>query len=109
MKVLRGTRNFKDVGKVLEFAGKPKMDIWPEDHCNEYNGTDSTIFAPLFGPDDDIVSFGYELCRSISAHFRHHSKVKGTYVKMTEGKKKKKKIALMHQIQSFIMRLKSEF
>lgn len=77
MKVLRGTKNFKDVGRVLEWNGKPALDIWPEDHCNAFNGTDSTIFAPLFGPDDDIVSFGYEICRSISAHFRYHSKVKG--------------------------------
>ncbi|XP_070515757.1 sensory neuron membrane protein 1-like isoform X1 [Cardiocondyla obscurior] len=77
MKVLRGVKNFKDVGRVLEFDGKPALDIWPEDHCNEYNGTDSTIFAPLFGPDDDIVSFGYEICRSLSAHYRHRSKVKG--------------------------------
>lgn len=77
MKVLRGLKNYKDVGRVLEFNGKPALDIWPEDHCNAYNGTDSTIFAPLFGPDDDIVSFGYEICRSLSAHYEYHSKVKG--------------------------------
>ncbi|KAM0730087.1 Sensory neuron membrane protein 1 [Formica fusca] len=77
MKVLRGVKNFKDVGRVLEWDGKPALDIWPEDHCNAFNGTDSTIFPPLFGPDDDIVSFGYEICRSISAHYRYHSKVKG--------------------------------
>ncbi|XP_011635608.1 sensory neuron membrane protein 1-like isoform X1 [Pogonomyrmex barbatus] len=77
MKVLRGVKNFKDVGRVLEFDGKPALDIWPEDHCNAFNGTDSTIFPPLFGPDDDIVSFGYEICRSLSAHYKYHSKVKG--------------------------------
>ncbi|XP_070167686.1 sensory neuron membrane protein 1-like isoform X1 [Polyergus mexicanus] len=77
MKVLRGIKNFKDVGRVLEWDGKSALDIWPEDHCNAFNGTDSTIFPPLFGPDDDIVSFGYEICRSISAHYRYHSKVKG--------------------------------
>ncbi|XP_072748122.1 sensory neuron membrane protein 1 isoform X2 [Anoplolepis gracilipes] len=77
MKVLRGIKNYKDVGRVLEWDGKPALDIWPEDHCNAYNGTDSTIFAPLFGPDDDIVSFGYEICRSISAHYRYHNKIKG--------------------------------
>ncbi|XP_050445095.1 sensory neuron membrane protein 1-like [Cataglyphis hispanica] len=77
MKVLRGIKNYKDVGRVLEWDGKPALDIWPEDHCNAFNGTDSTIFPPLFGPDDDIVSFGYEICRSISAHYRYHSKVKG--------------------------------
>ncbi|XP_012225459.1 sensory neuron membrane protein 1-like isoform X1 [Linepithema humile] len=77
MKVLRGVKNYKDVGRVLEYDGKPALDIWPEDHCNAFNGTDSTIFPPLFGPDDDIVSFGYEICRSLSAHYKHHSKIKG--------------------------------
>ncbi|XP_012524456.2 sensory neuron membrane protein 1 isoform X2 [Monomorium pharaonis] len=77
MKVLRGVKNFKDVGRVLEFDNKPALDIWPEDHCNAFNGTDSTIFPPLFGPDDDIVSFGYEICRSLSAKFDAHSKIKG--------------------------------
>ncbi|XP_072748125.1 sensory neuron membrane protein 1-like isoform X2 [Anoplolepis gracilipes] len=77
LKVLRGIKNYKDVGRVVEFDGKAALDIWPEDHCNAFNGTDSTIFPPLFGPDDDIVSFGYEICRSISAHYSHHSKVKG--------------------------------
>ncbi|XP_011149856.2 sensory neuron membrane protein 1 isoform X2 [Harpegnathos saltator] len=77
MRVLRGIKNFKDVGRVLEFNGKPALDIWPEDHCNAFNGTDSTIFPPLFGPDDDIVSFGYEICRSLSAHYSHRTKVKG--------------------------------
>ncbi|KAH0954151.1 hypothetical protein HN011_012146 [Eciton burchellii] len=77
MRVLRGIKNFKDVGRVLEWDGKAALDIWPEDHCNEFNGTDSTIFPPLFGPDDDIVSFGYEICRSLSAHYERPSKIKG--------------------------------
>jgi hypothetical protein len=79
MRVLRGIKNFKDVGRVLEWDGKAALDIWPEDHCNEFNGTDSTIFPPLFGPDDDIVSFGYEICRSLSAHYERPSKIKGTF------------------------------
>lgn len=77
MRVLRGTKFYKDVGRVLEWDGKPQLDIWPEEHCNKFNGTDSTIFPPLFGPDDDIVSFGYEICRSLSARFDRHTKVKG--------------------------------
>lgn len=81
MKVLRGLKNYKDVGRVLTFDGKDALDIWPEDHCNEFNGTDSTIFPPLFGPDDDIVSFGYEICRSLSARFDRPSKIKGVYKK----------------------------
>ncbi|GAB1868221.1 Sensory neuron membrane protein 1 [Camponotus japonicus] len=77
MKVLRGIKNYKDVGRVLEWDGKPALDIWPEDHCNQLNGTDATIFHPLVEPDDDLVAFGYVICRSISMHYRYHSRVKG--------------------------------
>ncbi|XP_015438364.1 PREDICTED: sensory neuron membrane protein 1-like [Dufourea novaeangliae] len=77
IRVLRGIKNYRDVGRVTEFDGKPALTIWPEDHCNEYNGTDSTIFPPLLTEADDITSFAPDICRSLSAHFRHKSKVKG--------------------------------
>ncbi|XP_076179676.1 sensory neuron membrane protein 1 [Ptiloglossa arizonensis] len=77
IRVLRGLKNYKDVGRVTEFDGKPALTIWPEDHCNEFNGTDSTIFPPLLTENDDIVSFNPDICRSLSAHYQHKSKVKG--------------------------------
>lgn len=80
LRVRRGIKNYKEVGRVLEWAGKPALDIWPDDHCNQYNGTDTTIFPPLFGPEDDITTFAYDICRSISAYFTRYSKIKGTCV-----------------------------
>ncbi|XP_072748130.1 sensory neuron membrane protein 1-like [Anoplolepis gracilipes] len=77
MKVLRGIKNYKDVGRVVEWDGQTILDVWPEEHCNAFNGTDATIFPPLLGPDDNIVSFGYEICRSFSGHYSHQTKVKG--------------------------------
>lgn len=77
IRVLRGIKDYRDVGRVIEFDGKPKLDIWSQDHCNEFNGTDSTIFPPFLTEADDIVSFSPDICRSLGATFRHKSKVKG--------------------------------
>lgn len=78
--MLRGIKNYKDVGRVTEFDGKPKLDIWAGDDCNNFNGTDSTIFPPLMTEQDDIVSFSPDICRSLSAHFTHKTKIKGISV-----------------------------
>nr|ALG36152.1 sensory neuron membrane protein 1 [Sclerodermus sp. MQW-2015] len=77
LRVMRGIKNYKDVGRVMEWREKPEMDLWYGDPCNQFNGTDSTIFPPLMGPEDDIVSFGAEICRSLSAKFQKHSVTKG--------------------------------
>lgn len=78
--MLRGVKYWKDVGKVTEVNGKPELDIWTEDQCNEFNGTDSTIFAPLLTEQDDIVSFSPDICRSLSARFDRKTKVAGEFL-----------------------------
>ncbi|XP_017795434.1 PREDICTED: sensory neuron membrane protein 1-like [Habropoda laboriosa] len=77
IRVLRGIKNYKDLGRVTEFDGKPALSLWTADHCNEFNGTDSTIFPPLLTEEDDIVSFAPDICRSLGAHFTEKTKVKG--------------------------------
>lgn len=80
MRVLRGIKNFKDVGRVLEWDNKPALTMWTADHCNEFNGTDSTIFPPLMTKEDDIVSFSPDICRSLGARYSHETKVKGSII-----------------------------
>ncbi|XP_076753044.1 sensory neuron membrane protein 1 [Xylocopa sonorina] len=77
IRVLRGIKNYEDLGRVIELDGKPELDIWGEGTCNEFNGTDSTIFPPFRTEKDDIVSFSPDICRSLGARFVHRSKVKG--------------------------------
>ncbi|XP_076661699.1 sensory neuron membrane protein 1 isoform X2 [Halictus rubicundus] len=77
IRVLRGRKNFKDVGRVIEYDGLPALTIYDGEHCNAFNGTDSTIFPSLMTREDDIVSFSPEICRSISIPYRYDSKVKG--------------------------------
>lgn len=38
MKVLRGKKNHKDVGKVVAYNGDTEPDAWDEEECNTYIG-----------------------------------------------------------------------
>ena len=70
IRVKRGIKNIKDVGKVVEFKGEPALTNWPEGStCNEFNGTDSTIFHPFLFKEEDVVSFAPDLCRSMGARW----------------------------------------
>lgn len=52
-----------DLGQVVEFEGKPKLDMWGSEECNTYGGTDSTIFPPFLKEEDGLVSFAPDICR----------------------------------------------
>lgn len=49
----------------------------PEDDCNQYVGTDSTIFSALMDVNDGIWAYEPSICRSLGAHYIGKSKYKG--------------------------------
>lgn len=53
-KVYRGYKNSADMGRVVSFNNKSELDVWYEDECNQYRGTDSTIFPPYMDENDGI-------------------------------------------------------
>ncbi|XP_043284448.1 sensory neuron membrane protein 1 isoform X2 [Venturia canescens] len=70
IRVKRGLKDVKDVGKVVEFKGEPRLSMWAEEGtCNEFNGTDSTIFHPYLFENEDVVSFSPDICRSMGARW----------------------------------------
>ncbi|KOB75165.1 Sensory neuron membrane protein 1, partial [Operophtera brumata] len=48
--------NVMDVGSVVAIDGAPQMNIW-RDSCNEYQGTDGTVFPPFLTMNDRLQSF----------------------------------------------------
>ena len=77
IRVFRGIKNYRDVGRVVEFDGKAEMSIWSAEHCNQYNGTDTTIFPPFIKEGDEIMTFAADLCRNMGVQYSHRTKVKG--------------------------------
>lgn len=70
MTVKRGMQNVMDVGQVVMFDGKSKMDKYSGDPCNDIRGTDTTIFPPFMGRSD-VWSFGAEICRCVSLEYKN--------------------------------------
>lgn len=63
MKVKRGIKNSHDLGRVVEYDGKKEMSAWSTKECNQYVGTDSTIFPPFLTQEEGIAAFAPDLCR----------------------------------------------
>lgn len=74
---MRGKKNIRDLGKIVELNGEIEQDIWYDDECNKVNGTDGTIFAPFIEKEDGVQVFVAQLCRSFVANYKHPSKVSG--------------------------------
>lgn len=68
-KVFRGVKNFRDVGKMLAFNDDEELDVWGTDECNQYRGTDSTIFPPMLRKEDGLWAYEPSLCLSIGAFY----------------------------------------
>ncbi|XP_044727690.1 sensory neuron membrane protein 1-like isoform X2 [Chrysoperla carnea] len=68
-KMQRGIKNAKDVGRVLEFDGKPNISVWGKKDCDEFRGTDGTIFPPFLKEEDGLLSFSSDICRSLPANY----------------------------------------
>lgn len=75
--VLRGKKNILDLGRVLKYNDEDEMDVWFGDECNQYQGTDSTIFPPFTKTGGDIWAFEPQLCRSMPVVYKGRSKYQG--------------------------------
>nr|AZB52756.1 sensory neuron membrane protein 1 [Heortia vitessoides] len=74
--VKRGIQNVMDVGKVVAMDGKTEQDVWTG-HCNQFEGTDGTIFPPFVSANEKIESFSGDLCRTFKLWYEKKSSYKG--------------------------------
>lgn len=81
IKVLRGSRTAADVGRVVSINNKSDLDIWPDEKCNEFRGTDGWIFPSFLEKDEGIWTVAPELCRSVKALFVKDQKYQGISVR----------------------------
>lgn len=76
-KVSRGVKNIRNVGKMLSYNDEDEMDFWGTDECNQYRGTDSTIFPPRLRKNDGLWAHEPSLCLSIGANYVGRSSYAG--------------------------------
>lgn len=62
---------------MVSYNDEPEQDIWDGDACNEYRGTDSTIFAPFMKVEDGLWAFTPDVCRSMAAWYERKSSYDG--------------------------------
>ncbi|XP_022906339.2 sensory neuron membrane protein 1-like isoform X1 [Onthophagus taurus] len=76
-KVKRGIQNYKETGRLLEYNDQAELTIWGSKECNQFRGTEGTIFPALPIPKADIPSFAYPLCRVVDAKYDSKTKYDG--------------------------------
>jgi hypothetical protein len=62
MKVLRGIKNSKDLGRLIAVDNVTKSMMWSKEECNEFLGTDGWIFPPLSANERQIWIHSTTLC-----------------------------------------------
>ncbi|XP_055548677.1 sensory neuron membrane protein 1 isoform X1 [Wyeomyia smithii] len=75
--VYRGVKNVRDLGRVVSYNDEIEMEIYDGDSCNQYIGTDSTIFPPFLTKNDKLWAWSPDICRSMGAHYIGKAKYDG--------------------------------
>ncbi|XP_050524851.1 sensory neuron membrane protein 1-like [Daktulosphaira vitifoliae] len=63
--VKRGYKSPTEVGQVIRFNGKEKLNVWPDEECNRISGSDTTIFQSLVTRETNLGAFSGDVCRSV--------------------------------------------
>ncbi|XP_018346006.1 PREDICTED: sensory neuron membrane protein 1-like [Trachymyrmex septentrionalis] len=77
IRVYRGIKNYKDVGRVVTIANSTKLKMWFGNPCNDIRGTDGTIFPPFLSKEKEVWVHSLDICRSIGAYHLESGKVQG--------------------------------
>ncbi|KAJ3662446.1 hypothetical protein Zmor_006796 [Zophobas morio] len=81
IKVLRGVRDSAELGQLVAVDNMTRTDIWSNEVCNEFRGTDGWIFPPLSGDMEQIWMHPVDFCMNLHADFVEETSSNGISVR----------------------------
>jgi hypothetical protein len=63
LRLKRGIQNVDVVGRVVAYKEQPRMAVWNGPRCNEFSGTDGSIFPPFLQDAASVAAYAPDLCR----------------------------------------------
>ncbi|CAH2982872.1 unnamed protein product [Chilo suppressalis] len=74
--VKRGIKNIMDVGQVVALGGHPQIGLW-RGKCDQFQGTDWTVFPPFLTEKDPLEVYFGDLCRNFRPWFQNKTNYHG--------------------------------
>jgi scavenger receptor class B, member 1 len=76
MTIYTGEDTLDNLGRIDSMNGKPRLDIWNNEECNEIDGTDGSQFPPhLMDTSKDLKIFIRSFCRSLALRYEREVSV----------------------------------
>lgn len=73
--IMRGSKNIKDVGRVIAINEHPTLKVYENEKCNIINGTDAVYLPPFQRKDENLWAFSNDACKSLPLRYSHKKTV----------------------------------
>ncbi|KAJ9589996.1 hypothetical protein L9F63_016888, partial [Diploptera punctata] len=77
LRLKRGIENILDLGRVVAWKEETRMSVWSGPRCNEFYGTDGSVFPPFLEDGVPIQAFAPDICRSLMVNYKDKTEYKG--------------------------------
>ncbi|KAG4076310.1 hypothetical protein HA402_005753 [Bradysia odoriphaga] len=78
--VMRGSKNVRNVGRVIAINDRPLSVYKHDEKCNVINGTDTMTLPPFQYRDEILWIFSDAACKSFPLRFKYKTRVRGIKV-----------------------------
>lgn len=77
---MRGSKNIRNVGRVVAIDDKPLSVYKHDEKCNVINGTDTMSLPPFQYRDEILWIFSDAACKSFPLRYKYRTRVRGIKV-----------------------------